>query len=799
MDGFTQALHRGFHNQREKHLPLAHSLNIDIAMIIQPIVFPTAVKSLTLAAGGTLNISPGWILSAKTQGSGTSIIYQDEAGIITSALVTDSVATVVAATTLFLVTPSTGAKYIRAETVAQLYTKGTGSTLRLLSDDIGRTKDASLDVSESVATIQARIAAAIIAGAPGGGSTFNSYTAAGTTQGTATATNTAFIRITGGGADTGVVLDTATGGEVRVITNATTTRKFYYPASGDNFTGQADNLGMSLQPNETVVLYCSLATEWSRHENVNVQSATATGTTQGAGVAIPANTEVLLLTTAIGNTAATFAAGFPGMRCRVVNVGTAVARLFPASGGTINGGAADAVYQLDAGSTCVLVCNVAGAWVDETSQIHRLAVNFLMPTVQSGSLDIEDPVLGRIGRFSTGGHILDRGVLLFQAAGTATPGGGQVGGVQVASNIYNIETCATNGDSATLTAVVDWAIVKNSGAATAAVFCPNSQTMDGVSDGFASIPPGESYLFYQSITASQWISMPLGESAQSLTGSSTQTQAAGTKVRGSVVTLATISVALDAFTIDPTSGVKEFVVFNNAGVSGSLFPPVGGTIDGGATDAVFVVPRSCAFLLTTVNGLDYKVYLLPGATQIAVADAGSTQATGTPVVAPYVNITTVATAGDAVSAKKYSPRLFYLWNRDSTEALDFFPTVGGTVNGGAVDAAFSIAAGTGYRISSFEGLTWLAERVSDTYRGSATLVAGAFTFNAGAIGAAQVAKITALTGFKRLGITAVNAGTVGTDFVLTIVAGTSLAIQAVDAAGANLNTDVSTIQYEISF
>jgi hypothetical protein len=677
--------------------------------------------TLTTTGGAALNIMAGWILAVKAKGSGATVWY-DIAQTAVSQDVTASAATVVSGLPFILVTPAdgTGQIYVPVNLITTPIAAQGGTSLRMSENYRGLSHQGIL-VTESVSAIQAAITAALAASSPGSGAPA-SVTAAGTTQGTATATTARIVRITGGGADTGIVLDGATLGERTVITNATTTRKFYYPASGENFTGMADNIGMTLQPNQTVELFCSLATEWSRVKDVNTQSVTGSGTVQGGG-AIAANTEVVYLTTAIGNTAGTLPAATVDKRIRVVNVGSAVGRLFPTGAETINGGAASAVYQLGAGRTCVLVCNTAGAWVDETSQINSLAVNTLYTTTAAGTIAFTDPVVGAIASMSTStGIVFSQSLYLYLNAAAANPGGTQAAGTPVTANIFNVETCATDGDSVLIATNGNFTFIKNSGVADCWAYCPVGHTMDGVTDGYFVIPPGETWVTYMAV-ANTWLSFPAGEAAQSLTATPGGVQADSVKVRGSVVTLATVATALDGATIDPTSGVKEFVIFNNAGVSASLFPPVGGSIDGGAQDAAFTVPRSCAFILTTTNGLDYRVYLLPGATQVATANAGSTQATGTAIVGPFVNCTAVVTAGDAYTIKNYSPRRFVIWNRHATNALDLFPTVGGTVNGGAVDAAFSIPAGVGFAVSSIDGSAWLVELLPDSVQ-SATASAG---------------------------------------------------------------------------
>lgn len=672
------------------------------------------MKSLTRVSGGsTLTIAPGVVMSARTKGTGTLLRVRNDQGVITNENVTDAVATFIAGTTFLLVTPQdlSGAKYIRAETISGLLAHGTGSMLTLLSDDNGFDQGATLYVTESVATIQARIDAAVIAGGGGGGSTtFASVTAAGTNQATATATTAGKIRITGGAVNTGIVLDGATGGEEREIYNATTTLKFVYPAVGEFIDPGAANEPITLGPNEGVILSSNLAAHWSRYEGEDHQFVAGTGTAQLGGQINIGVQDVTISSAGIGNTAVTLPAGTVGYRITVSNTTATNVRLYPFTGDAITTLGANNFFTLQAGRQAELIMDVAGTWLFASTQVDVLAVSTIQPPTTTGAVVFNDPITGEISRQASTGIVNSVGLQVLDSAGTATAGGNQGDGVQINSNIFNLETVATDGDSATLTGVSNFSFIKNSGVATAFIYSPNTGTMDGVTDGFYSLPAGQSVLIYRSIDSGggTWISIPAGESAQSLTATPAGTQGTSIKVRGSVVTFATVATALDGATIDPTSGVKEFILLNNAGVSASLFPPVGGTIDGGAVDAAFVVPRSATFLLTTTNGLDYRVYLLPGATQVAQAAAGGGQANGTPIVSAAANFSTVATAGDSASLKPWSPRVVFVANNDATESMDLFPTVGGTINGGAVDAAFAVAAGTSYRVSSFDGLTWLA-------------------------------------------------------------------------------------------
>lgn len=130
--------------------------------ISQSSVFPSSLKSLTLAAGGTIALAPGVIMSVFAQGSGSKVTYVQMDKSVTFAIVTETPAQVAAGTTLIPVTPNNGnpAKYIRSETIYKVEERSFGSRLQLLSDDSGSQNAASLDVTETVAEIEALVAVA---------------------------------------------------------------------------------------------------------------------------------------------------------------------------------------------------------------------------------------------------------------------------------------------------------------------------------------------------------------------------------------------------------------------------------------------------------------------------------------------------------------------------------------------------------------------------------------------------------------------------------------------------------------
>lgn len=91
------------------------------------------------------------------------------------------------------------------------------------------------------------------------------------------------------------------------------------------------------------------------------------------------------------------------------------------------------------------------------------------------------------------------------------------------------------------------------------------------------------------------------------TASTTQTQAGGTVVVADIV-FATIANASDAFTFGTGYGKGSRVLVRNLGANaGVMFPPVGGTINGGAANASAAIAASKAteFVCSSADGLTW--------------------------------------------------------------------------------------------------------------------------------------------------------------------------------------------------
>ena len=482
-------------------------------MIHQSNLYPMAVKTLTRVGGASIPVVPGTIMSAQTQGSGTLLRVRNPLGAIDNIVVTEAVGTVVADTCLFLVTPivpfgsASSAKYIRADTVASFEEAPGGTLLILLSDDNGNDRGATLNVSEALATIQSRINTAI-ASIPESG-TWGNLTAAGTTQGTATAITTNNVNITAGGSGRGVRLPAATVGMRVVIKDKTGSSKRVYPATGEFIDERLVNIPFDLPAYGQIELVCGVAGTWTTFRDVCIVNITGNGTTQASTALIPAGTDIAnLTTTSAGNTAFVLSSVTIGKIVRIVNTSAITGRMFPASGQQIGSLAVDAVQFIPAGGWIDLFGSSATVWtVVGGTVVPNTYHDEIRPITPTGRVRVTDGGV-QMASFSRGGNTMDVGVAFAYETGIPTPGGNQSNGVQVNNTHFLATSCATLGDSLTISGQSTWSSIRNAGVADAYCYCPSGHTMNGVTDGFARVPAGKTIVVY-SVADSAWVSSEL--------------------------------------------------------------------------------------------------------------------------------------------------------------------------------------------------------------------------------------------------------------------------------------------------
>jgi hypothetical protein len=225
--------------------------------------------------------------------------------------------------------------------------------------------------------------------------------------------------------------------------------------------------------------------------------------------------------------------------------------------------------------------------------------------------------------------------------------------------------------------------------------------MNGVLNGYAIVAPGQ-VMQFNAVT--EPASVPIWTSTLLYSPAGEYTALAGTPPHlvHPNVTLTTVAAPLAEVILDDQ---QQSVIIVNAGANTALLlPPATQLLNGGAS--LQLPQRSFAHVQKTATGQWTAVFLTSGV-QSGVASTGSDQATGTLITGGAVNATTVANAGDSFTISFMAPKFFYFAN-NGANACDVFPPSTGTINGGAADAAISVAAAASYIFASNDMFTWLA-------------------------------------------------------------------------------------------
>jgi hypothetical protein len=118
-----------------------------------------------------------------------------------------------------------------------------------------------------------------------------SYTAAGTTQGTATAITSQIVFITAGGATNGVILPSVPDGTSIVVNNTLGNAVLVYPNSGANIDGGSANIAITLNANlgVTYTYQSSTTTWWSTQDDVSAGNGITATHQLGGNVQVAIN------------------------------------------------------------------------------------------------------------------------------------------------------------------------------------------------------------------------------------------------------------------------------------------------------------------------------------------------------------------------------------------------------------------------------------------------------------------------------------------------------------------------------
>lgn len=196
-------------------------------------------------------------------------------------------------------------------------------------------------------------------------------TAAGTNQATAAAL-TAGVQnlVTAADGAKGVVLP-ASADTVNVF-NSSASPLYVYPLGTNTINGGAASAPVLMKANSSATFYSESSTTWAaqlsnQNSSVSIGASTAAAgtTTSDAGV-LPAGTAEVYLTTGATDTAGVrinAADNVANRRIFVANgVSNKILKIYAPSGGTINGGSADAAFSTASGKGAILVCTAAGTW-----------------------------------------------------------------------------------------------------------------------------------------------------------------------------------------------------------------------------------------------------------------------------------------------------------------------------------------------------------------------------------------------------------------------------------------------------
>lgn len=182
-------------------------------------------------------------------------------------------------------------------------------------------------------------------------------TAAGTTQGAGTIIGRGgneIAQVTTASTDTAVTIDSGLpvgDGVVVSNINASIYAALVYPPSGCTIDGAASNAAITVNGNESVLVYRTSATAFRTirfpRGGMIPTSSTCVGTSQGGSSPTLAANRAYFLTTSAGQTAATIDANVPiGGQLEAYCITATTALLFPPTGCTIDQGSANASVNI---------------------------------------------------------------------------------------------------------------------------------------------------------------------------------------------------------------------------------------------------------------------------------------------------------------------------------------------------------------------------------------------------------------------------------------------------------------------
>lgn len=216
--------------------------------------------------------------------------------------------------------------------------------------------------------------------------------AAGSTQGTATALVADINRVSTATANQGVKLPAAVAGLDIVVSNKSGVQITVYPNGTDTIDGGAASAGVTQMNSSVVFYFCTTAGVWETEglasgylgnglqTSQGTDGISAAGTTQAT--ATPLTGQINNVTTVAAGTgvnlpSSTGVGGGAALSIVVQNSGANTLIVYPAQGAsdTINGQAAATGVQLLPGTVATFNCTTAGAWVVQPGSTKMAAYN----------------------------------------------------------------------------------------------------------------------------------------------------------------------------------------------------------------------------------------------------------------------------------------------------------------------------------------------------------------------------------------------------------------------------------------
>lgn len=190
-----------------------------------------------------------------------------------------------------------------------------------------------------------------------------------------------------------------------------------------------------------------------------------------------------------------------------------------------------------------------------------------------------------------------------------------------------------------------------------------------------------------------------------VTATATGTTQGTPKVYGGQFVRVTTATSTTAVTLDSAFAVGNDAWVQNVGtVTGVLFPPTSGTLNGGSANASISIPAGATAYVTRVSATDFRVAVIPappgtgaviagGATDSVTAAAGGGQTNATQLTGVMANVTVVATAADSVKLPLgQAGMIYFLANSDAADSMQVFGAGTDTINGVATATGVAQAA-----------------------------------------------------------------------------------------------------------